>query len=43
MKYMYVYLFVVNDTYAITFGDQQSTFDSLSSDYQTILNAITIK
>ncbi|NMC57228.1 MAG: hypothetical protein GYA50_08420 [Eubacteriaceae bacterium] len=43
MKYMYVYLFVGNDTYAITFGDQQSTFDSLSADYQTILNAITIK
>lgn len=43
MKYMYVYLFVGNDTYAITFGDQQSTFDSLSSDYKTILNSITIK
>jgi len=42
MKYMYVYLFIGGDTYAITFGDRQSTFDSLSSDYHTILNAMTI-
>ena len=42
MKYMYVYLFIGSDTYAITFGDQQSTFDNLSADYDTILNAMTI-
>lgn len=42
MKYMYVYLFVGSDTYAITFGDQQSTFDSLAADYDAILNAMTI-
>lgn len=42
MKYLYVYFFIGKDTYAITFGDQQSTFDGLSSDYETILNSITI-
>lgn len=43
MKYMYVYVYVGKDVYVITFGDLQKTYDSLSSDYQTILNSITIK
>lgn len=43
MKYMYVYVFVGKDIYVITFGDLQKSFDSLSSDYQAILNSITIK
>ena len=43
MKYMYVYLFIGSDTYAITFGDQASSFDILSADYDTILNSMTIK
>jgi hypothetical protein len=40
MKYLYVYLFAGDKTYVITFGDLESTFDTLSSDYETILNNI---
>ena len=40
MKYVYVYVFVGEETYAITFGDQASTFDSIAADYETILSNI---
>lgn len=40
MKYLFVYLFVADKTYVITFGDQESTFDTLAADYETILNNI---
>lgn len=40
MKYEYVYLFAGGKVYAITFGDLDDTFDSLSSDYEQILNDI---
>ena len=43
MKYLYVYLFVADKTYVITFGDSAASFDSLSSDYETILNNIKFK
>ncbi len=42
MKYMYVFIFVNNEANVITFGDQTSTFDSLSSDFETILDGLTI-
>lgn len=42
MKYMYVFLYVNNDVYVITFGDQASTFDDLSADYESILSSLTI-
>lgn len=40
MKFTYVYLFVGDQTYVITFGDRESTFDALSTDIKTILNDI---
>ncbi len=40
MKYMYVYVFVGNDLYAITLGNLAENFDSLSTDYETILTKI---
>lgn len=40
MKYEYVYLFVDEKVYVITFGDLEKTFDSLSADYEKILNDI---
>lgn len=40
MKFLYVYLFAADKTYVITFGDMESTFDALSSDYETILSSI---
>lgn len=40
MKYLYVFLFAGGRTYAITFGDLADTFDTLSTDYETILNDI---
>jgi predicted small lipoprotein YifL len=40
MKFLYVYLFAADKTYVITFGDQKSTFDALSADYETILSNI---
>lgn len=43
MKYLYVYLFAADKTYVITFGDQEGTFDTLSTDYETILNTIKFK
>ncbi len=43
MKYLYVYLFAEGKTYVITFGDSASTFDSLSSDFETILSNIKFK
>ncbi|HEX3028110.1 MAG TPA: hypothetical protein VHT34_02115 [Clostridia bacterium] len=43
MKYLYVYLLVEGKTYVITFGDLADTFDSLSADYETILNNIQFK
>lgn len=43
MKYLYVYLFAVDKTYVITFGDQESTFDTLAADYETILSNIHFK
>lgn len=43
MKYMYVYLFVGNKLYAVTFGDMQTTFDSLAGDYQAILDSMTVE
>lgn len=43
MKYLYVYLFVEGKAYVITFGDLADNFDSLSADYETILNNIHFK
>lgn len=43
MKYEYVYLFAGGKAYAITFGDLENTFDSLSSDYEQILNNISFE
>jgi len=43
MKYLYIYLFAADKTYVITFGDQESTFDTLASDYETILSNIKFK
>lgn len=43
MKYLYVYLFVEGKTYVITFGDLADTFDSLTADYETILENIQFK
>lgn len=43
MKYEYVYLFVGENVYAITFGDLANTFDSLSADYEQILKDIRFK
>lgn len=40
MKYQYVYLFVNNTVYSITFGDLADSFDSYSADYETILSQI---
>lgn len=40
MKYIYVYLFVEGKIYVITFGGLEDSFDSLSSDYETILKNI---
>ena len=40
MKFLYVYLFAADKTYVITFGDMESTFDVLSSDYEAILSSI---
>lgn len=40
MKFEYIYLFVEKKVYVITFGDLASTFDSLSVDYETIVNQI---
>lgn len=40
MKFQYVYVFAADKTYVITFGDMESTFDELSSDYETILSSI---
>ncbi len=40
MKFVYVYLFVADNTYVITFGDLETTFDTLTNDYDTILNDI---
>lgn len=43
MKYEYVYLFVGEKVYAITFGDLAASFDSLSADYEQILKDISFK
>lgn len=43
MKYLYVYLLAADKTYVITFGDQESTFDTLTADYETILSNIKFK
>lgn len=40
MEYEYVYLFVGNDVYAITFADLAESFDSLIQDYDAILETI---
>ncbi|MBS3908033.1 MAG: hypothetical protein KGZ93_00135 [Actinobacteria bacterium] len=40
MKYEYVYLFVGESLYQITFGDAANTFDSLAADYEKILSDI---
>jgi hypothetical protein len=41
MKYTYVYLFLNNSVCVITLGDLAATFDSMSSDYDYILDHIT--
>ncbi len=41
MKYMYVYTVVEGELYAITFGDLSTSFDKLTTDYETILKNIT--
>ncbi len=43
MEYLYAYTLVDNQIYAITFGDLTTTFDNLSSDYNTILGNIKFK
>lgn len=43
MKYEYVYLFVGEKVYAITFGDLAASFDSLSADYEQILKDISFE
>ncbi len=43
MKYQYVYLIAGGDVYAITFGDLESSFDSLTADYSKILTDISLK
>lgn len=43
MKYLYVYLFAADKAYVITFGNQESTFDTLAADYETILSNIKFK
>lgn len=43
MKYLYVYTLAGSQIYAITFGDLTTTFDNLSSDYNTILGNIKFK
>ncbi len=43
MKYYCIYLFVADKTYVITFADLESSFDSLATDYETILNTIHFK
>jgi len=43
MKFEFVYLFVGSNVYAITFGDLADTFDSLTSDYEKILEAISFQ
>ncbi len=40
MKYQYIYLFVADNTYVITFADLASTFDSSASDFEYILSNI---
>lgn len=40
MKFLYVFLFAGDQTYVITFGDQESTFDALDTDIKTILSEI---
>lgn len=40
MKYFYVYLFAGGKTYVLTFGDLLNSFDSLSEDYEVILDSI---
>lgn len=43
MKYTYVYTVVDEKVYAITFGDMSTTFNDLSSDYESILENITFE
>ncbi len=40
MKYLYVYVIVEGKTYVITFGDISDSFDTLTADYEAILNNI---
>lgn len=40
MKYMYAYLSLGGKTYSIVFGDMADSFDSLSADYDAILDSI---
>ena len=40
MKYLYAYVIVDGKTFVITFGDLESSFDSLSADFDTILSEI---
>lgn len=43
MKFQYTYLFAGGKTYVITFGDMAESFDTLSTDYDSILNNIKFK
>jgi hypothetical protein len=43
MKYRYVYVFVGDDLYALTFGDLASTFDNLAADQQSVLDSVEVK
>mgnify|MGYP001367784190 CR=1 FL=1 len=42
MEFMYVYLMVGSDVYAITFGDTLEGFPQLAAEYETILSGLTI-
>ncbi len=43
MKYRYVYVFVGDDLYTLTFGDLASTFDNLAADQESILDNVEVK
>jgi len=40
MKFTYVYTIINDNVYVITLGDKSSTYDSMQSDFNTILNGI---
>ncbi len=43
MKYMYVYVFIGERLYTLTFADLANSFDSLLTEYEAILGSVKIK